>query len=73
MFQLFLKFVQRVMIIFMPVKYQPDYIFLRHVKISRVHIFTLIQLVCMGLMWAIKTVKTTAIGFPVMVRSKNVD
>lgn len=51
----------------MPVKYQPDHIFLRHVKLFQVHVFTIIQLVCMALMWAIKTIKTTAIAFPIMV------
>jgi anion exchange protein len=61
------QFIQRLLIVVMPVKYQPDYIFLRHVKLSRVHIFTAIQFVCMALMWVVKTIKITAIGFPLML------
>jgi len=51
----------------MPVKYQPDYIYLRYVKLRRVHVFTFIQIMCFVLMWVIKSVKTTSITFPLMV------
>jgi len=51
----------------MPVKYQPDYIYLRHVKILRVHLFTFIQVICFVVMWVIKSIKETSITFPVMV------
>jgi anion exchange protein len=61
------QFIERFAILFMPAKYQPDYIFLRHVKTSRVHIFTIVQLVCFIGMWMIKTIKTTSIAFPVML------
>jgi len=61
------QFIERIAILFMPNKYQPDYIFLRHVKTKRVHTFTIIQLVCFITMWIIKSVKTTAIAFPVML------
>ena len=56
------------MIMLMPIKYQPDYIYLRHVQTSRVHAFTVIQLLCMALMWVVKSVKETAIAFPLTVR-----
>ena len=59
---------QRVMIMFMPAKYQPDYIFLRHVPLRRVNIFTFIQIVCLACLWAIKTIKSISIIFPLMVR-----
>ena len=61
------QFIERITILFMPVKYQPDYIFLRHVKTVRVHAFTLIQLVCFVLMWIVKQIKVTSIAFPLMV------
>ena len=62
-----LQFFDRILIVFMPVKYQPDYIYLRHVKVLRVHLFTLIQFICFVAMWVIKSVKDTSITFPVLV------
>jgi hypothetical protein len=61
------QFVQRLLILFMPQKAQPDTIYLRHVQTSRVHKFTLIQIFCMAVMWALKTVKQTSLIFPLMV------
>ena len=61
------QFVQRVLLVFMPAKYQPDYIYLRHVKTFRVHIFTAIQTFCSIVMWFIKSIKATSIIFPLMV------
>ena len=52
----------------MPDKYQPDYVYLRHVKTFRVHIFTGIQIVCSVIMWFIKSIQATSIIFPLMVR-----
>ena len=40
------QFVQRVLVMFMPAKYQPDYMFLRNVPMRRVHLFTIIQFAC---------------------------
>ena len=37
------QLMQRISIVFMPPKYQPDYIYLRHVPLRRVHLFTLVQ------------------------------
>jgi len=62
-----LQFIQRIGIMLMPVKYQPDLIYLRHVKTKRVHIFTFVQLACFGGMWVVKQIKMTSIAFPVMV------
>ena len=63
----YVQFYDRVLIVLMPVKYQPDYIYLRHVKLLRVHLFTFIQIICFAVMWVIKTIKETSIAFPVMV------
>ncbi|CAD5115761.1 DgyrCDS4706 [Dimorphilus gyrociliatus] len=38
-----LQIVQRILIFFMPKKYQPNHPYLRHVQLKRVHLFTLIQ------------------------------
>jgi len=63
-----LQFVQRVLIMFMPAKYQPDYMYLRHVPVRRVHLFTAIQIVCLIGLWIVKTIKQISIIFPLMVR-----
>ncbi|XP_021934526.1 sodium-driven chloride bicarbonate exchanger isoform X3 [Zootermopsis nevadensis] len=62
-----LQFVDRLLIIFMPVKYQPDHMFLRQVPLKRVHIFTIIQLTCLVILWVIKSFSTTSILFPLML------
>ena len=61
------QFVQRVLIMFMPPKYQPDYMYLRHVPLRRVHLFTAIQIICLIGLWVIKTIKQISIIFPLMV------
>ncbi|XP_016333352.1 sodium-driven chloride bicarbonate exchanger-like [Sinocyclocheilus anshuiensis] len=50
----------------MPAKHQPDFIYLRHVPLRKVHLFTIIQLSCLVLLWVIKTSRA-AIVFPMMV------
>lgn len=62
-----LQFVDRLLIIFMPVKYQPDHMFLRQVPLKRVHIFTIIQLGCLVMLWVIKSFSSTSILFPLML------
>lgn len=62
-----LQFFDRILIMFMPVKYQPDYMFLRQVPLKRVHMFTLIQLACLIVLWVIKSFSSTSILFPLML------
>ncbi|XP_039443934.1 electroneutral sodium bicarbonate exchanger 1 isoform X12 [Culex pipiens pallens] len=62
-----LQFYDRLLIMFMPAKYQPDYMFLRQVPIKRVHMFTLIQLGCFIMLWVIKSFSSTSILFPLML------
>ncbi|BHF83645.1 Sodium bicarbonate cotransporter 3 [Sparganum proliferum] len=62
-----LQFIQRCLLIFMPGKYQPDYPYLSHVRLWRVHLFTIIQLVCLVLLWVIKSIHQVSILFPLMV------
>lgn len=54
----------------MPQKHQPDYPYLRHVRITRVHLFTFIQILALAGMFAIKNIKAIAIGFPLLVNYK---
>lgn len=60
------QFVNRIKLFFMPPKHQPDYIYLRNVGIQRVHLFTFIQLMCLVILWVIKTT-VAALIFPIMV------
>uniref|UniRef100_A0A673CEJ8 Anion exchange protein n=1 Tax=Sphaeramia orbicularis TaxID=375764 RepID=A0A673CEJ8_9TELE len=50
----------------MPSKHQPDFSYLRHVPLRRVHLFTLIQITCLAVLWILKST-FLAIIFPVMI------
>lgn len=51
----------------MPSKHQPDLIYLRYVPLWKVHIFTVVQLSCLIVLWTIKA-SAAAVVFPMMVR-----
>jgi hypothetical protein len=73
----------RIKLFITPMKYQPDYMYLRHVPLSRVHLFTAtqvflllkylhilhktFQVACLALLWIIKSIKEISIMFPFMV------
>ncbi|UJR15917.1 hypothetical protein I4U23_002838 [Adineta vaga] len=57
----------RVLLFFMPQKHQPDHPYLRHVRIGRVHLFTFIQVIALVGMFAVKSIKSIAICFPLLV------
>lgn len=61
------KFWERIKLYLMPPKHQPDFSFLRHVPLRRVHLFTLVQIMCLAVLWILKST-FLAIIFPVMVR-----
>ncbi|KAL3077924.1 hypothetical protein niasHS_013453 [Heterodera schachtii] len=62
------QFVQRIALLFMPVKYQPDYVWLRNVPTKRIHTFTSIQLLSIGILFAVKYSSTTlSMLFPLML------
>ncbi|MBN3301717.1 S4A8 protein, partial [Amia calva] len=61
-----IQFFDRLKLFGMPAKHQPDFIYLRHVPLRKVHLFTVIQLTCLVLLWVIKT-SPAAIVFPMMV------
>uniref|UniRef100_A0A5K3FIS4 Anion exchange protein n=1 Tax=Mesocestoides corti TaxID=53468 RepID=A0A5K3FIS4_MESCO len=62
-----LQLMERVGLFFMPAKYQPDYPYLRHVRLGRVHLFTFIQALCLILLYVIKSVPQISMLFPLMV------
>ncbi|NXJ22174.1 S4A4 protein, partial [Dicrurus megarhynchus] len=61
-----IQLTDRVRLLLMPAKHQPDLAYLRHVPLRRVHLFTVIQLLCLALLWVLKSTMA-AIIFPVMV------
>uniref|UniRef100_A0A3B3B6X9 Anion exchange protein n=1 Tax=Oryzias melastigma TaxID=30732 RepID=A0A3B3B6X9_ORYME len=61
-----IQFFDRLRLFGMPAKHQPDFIYLRHVPLRKVHLFTIVQLSCLVLLWVIKTSRA-AIVFPMMV------
>ncbi|NXI14744.1 S4A4 protein, partial [Irena cyanogastra] len=61
-----IQLTDRVRLLLMPAKHQPDLAYLRHVPLRRVHLFTIIQLLCLALLWVLKST-VAAIIFPVMV------
>ncbi|XP_078453480.1 electrogenic sodium bicarbonate cotransporter 1-like isoform X2 [Lampetra planeri] len=60
------QFMDRIALFMMPAKHQPDFIYLRHVPLRRIHLFTFIQIVCLAVLWVLKST-VAAIIFPVMV------
>nr|XP_009938571.1 PREDICTED: anion exchange protein 4 [Opisthocomus hoazin] len=61
-----IQLTDRVRLLLMPAKHQPDLTYLRHVPLRQVHLFTVIQLLCLALLWVIKST-AAAIIFPVML------
>ncbi|XP_051542113.1 electrogenic sodium bicarbonate cotransporter 4-like [Myxocyprinus asiaticus] len=61
-----IQFWDRIKLYLMPAKHQPDFVFLRHVPLRRVHLFTLVQITCLAVLWILKST-VAAIVFPVMI------
>ncbi|XP_034451891.1 solute carrier family 4 member 4a isoform X1 [Hippoglossus hippoglossus] len=60
------QFMDRLQLLLMPAKHQPDLVYLRHVPLRKVHLFTFIQILCLALLWILKST-VAAIIFPVMI------
>uniref|UniRef100_A0A8C6LTT5 Anion exchange protein n=1 Tax=Nothobranchius furzeri TaxID=105023 RepID=A0A8C6LTT5_NOTFU len=60
------QFMDRLKLLLMPAKHQPDLIYLRHVPLRKVHLFTFMQIICLALLWILKST-VAAIIFPVMI------
>ncbi|KAJ7338298.1 hypothetical protein JRQ81_011107 [Phrynocephalus forsythii] len=61
-----IQFTDRLQLLLTPAKHQPDFIYLRHVPLRHVHLFTSIQVLCLAILWIIKST-AAAIIFPVML------
>uniref|UniRef100_A0A4W3JHL6 Anion exchange protein n=1 Tax=Callorhinchus milii TaxID=7868 RepID=A0A4W3JHL6_CALMI len=54
---------ERIKLLLMPPKYHPDHNFVRKVKTLRMHLFTSIQIFCLGILWAVMST-VASLGFP---------
>ncbi len=61
-----MQFIDRFGLLFMPQKYQPDHVYLRHVPLKKVNLFTLVQCGCLAMLWIIKSTPASLV-FPLMV------
>ncbi|XP_034452293.1 electrogenic sodium bicarbonate cotransporter 4 [Hippoglossus hippoglossus] len=61
-----IQFWDRIKLYMMPSKHQPDFSYLRHVPLRKVHLFTLVQIICLAVLWILKST-FLAIIFPVMI------
>ncbi|KAK6299879.1 hypothetical protein J4Q44_G00299120 [Coregonus suidteri] len=58
-----IQFTERLMLLLMPPKYHPDHTYVRKVKTLRMHLYTLIQLVCLAALWAVMST-AASLAFP---------
>jgi hypothetical protein len=63
-----IQFFDRILLLFIPHKHQPDYIFLKYVPLMRVHLFTMVQVASLVGLWVVKSNSATSIAFPVIGR-----
>merc|ERR1711972_85520 len=61
-----MQFIDRCLLFLMPAKHQPDAMYLRHVPMKKVHLFTVIQIGTLVALWIIKSTPASLI-FPLMV------
>lgn len=57
----------RILLMFMPKKYQPEYSFLKKIPLKRVNLFSFIQVLCFIVLWLIQEFKAVSILFPIML------
>ncbi|GFU39401.1 anion exchange protein 2 [Nephila pilipes] len=57
---------ERFLLIFMPTKHHPDFNFVRKVRTSKMHLYTLIQVFCIAILWVIKMYATIAFPFALL-------
>ncbi|KAJ8354283.1 hypothetical protein SKAU_G00218500 [Synaphobranchus kaupii] len=61
-----IQFFDRIKLFGMPAKHQSDLIYLRYVPLWKVHVFTIVQVTCLVVLWVIKA-SAAAVIFPMMV------
>ncbi|KAL0966869.1 hypothetical protein UPYG_G00301180 [Umbra pygmaea] len=58
-----IQLTERILLLLMPPKYHPDHTYVRKVRTLRIHLFTMIQLVCLALLWAVMST-AASLAFP---------
>ncbi|PIK59363.1 putative band 3 anion transport protein isoform X1 [Apostichopus japonicus] len=58
-----IQMVDRTKLIFMPTKHYPDVVYVRKVRSYRMHFFTILQLICLAVLWVVK-ISAAALAFP---------
>ncbi|EDV26845.1 uncharacterized protein TRIADDRAFT_54168 [Trichoplax adhaerens] len=60
------QLIERIKMLIMPSKYHPETIFVRNVPTRKIHLFTLVQIVCIVVLWVIKSTDAS-IAFPLFI------
>lgn len=58
-----IQFFERLKLFFMPVKHHPQAAYVRRVHSMKMHLFTLIQLLCLAVLWVVKSTEAS-LAFP---------
>ncbi|KAM4533815.1 anion exchange protein 2b isoform 2-T8 [Odontesthes bonariensis] len=58
-----IQLTERMMLLLMPPKYHPDHTYVRKVRTLRMHLFTVIQVVCLAVLWAVMSTQAS-LAFP---------
>uniref|UniRef100_H2ZCS8 Anion exchange protein n=1 Tax=Ciona savignyi TaxID=51511 RepID=H2ZCS8_CIOSA len=57
------QFIDRIEMLFMPAKHYPDFSFVHMVRHKKIHVFTIIQIICLAVLWVVKST-AAQIAFP---------
>ncbi|XP_046996664.1 band 3 anion transport protein [Schistocerca americana] len=58
-----IQFFERLKLFFMPVKHHPQVAYVRRVRTMKMHLFTIIQLLCLAVLWIVKSTEAS-LAFP---------
>uniref|UniRef100_A0A665V9K4 Anion exchange protein n=1 Tax=Echeneis naucrates TaxID=173247 RepID=A0A665V9K4_ECHNA len=61
-----IQLTERLILLLMPPKYHPDQTYVRKVRTLRMHLFTLVQLTCLSVLWVVMAT-AAALAFPFML------
>ncbi|KAM6920656.1 anion exchange protein 2a [Lycodopsis pacificus] len=61
-----IQLTERLILLLMPSKYHPDHNYVRKVRTLRMHLFTVVELTCLSLLWVVMAT-AAALAFPFML------
>uniref|UniRef100_A0A3Q3H0N5 Anion exchange protein n=1 Tax=Labrus bergylta TaxID=56723 RepID=A0A3Q3H0N5_9LABR len=61
-----IQLTDRLILLLMPPKYHPDQSYVRKVRTLRMHLFTIVQLICLSVLWVVMAT-AAALAFPFML------